>query len=53
MLYEMEKELTPIPKATDAADLIMGAEGFVRIISCDTEFYLRYFDKQTANAGID
>lgn len=46
-LYDMEKTGKEIPKASDINDVKHGANEFVTLIACDTEWYRRYYDSKS------
>jgi len=46
MLYEMEKSVMPIPNATPINDLIPRSDSMVKLISCDTSLYKKYFENK-------
>ena len=44
MLYELEKEGKPIPKATDIKAINQNTDDIITLIACDTQFYRNYFE---------
>jgi len=44
MLYEMERQGAPIPKASAINDIAPSNENIVTLIACDTRLYKNYFE---------
>jgi len=50
MLYELEKQGTPLPKPGNIKDIAVNENNIVTMIACDTQFYKNYFEsKQEKN----
>jgi predicted RNase H-like HicB family nuclease len=46
-LYDMEKTGKEIPKPSNVKEVIHESNEFVTLISCDTEWYRRYYDSKS------
>jgi predicted RNase H-like HicB family nuclease len=44
MLYYMEKDGDPIPKASKTSDIKAKSDDIVNLVACDTRFYKNYFE---------
>jgi predicted RNase H-like HicB family nuclease len=47
MLYELEQEHKEVPKPSNRNDIELESNEFVNLISCDTEFYRRYYENKS------
>lgn len=45
-LYDMEQQGKAIPAPSDISDLACGANEFATLVSCDTDWYRRYYDSK-------
>ena len=52
MLYDMEKRNIPIPTATDINAIKVGKGKFVQFVTCDTEFYKKFFEKKAVRKNV-
>lgn len=44
MLYELEKQGTPIPESSKISDIAICDDNLVTLVTCDTRFYRNYFE---------
>ena len=44
MLYDLEKNGKPIPKASSIKDVNVGKDDIVTLIACDTRYYKNYYE---------
>jgi predicted RNase H-like HicB family nuclease len=44
MMYELEKQGKPIPKASNAKKIKVNEDDIITLIACDTKFYKNYYE---------
>ena len=51
-LYDMEQEKAELPKASSIKDIKCGKDEFVQFVSCDTDWYKRYFERKAIKKNL-
>ena len=51
MLYELERQGKPIPRAGNIKDIEVDADDIVTLIACDTQFYKNYYEGKSAKVN--
>jgi len=52
MLHDMEKRNIAIPTATDINAIKVGKGKFVQFVTCNTEFYEKFFEKKAVRKNV-
>jgi predicted RNase H-like HicB family nuclease len=52
MLHDMEKRGEKIPAPSDIKSIKTGKGEFVQFVTCDTEFYERFFEKKSVRKNV-
>jgi predicted RNase H-like HicB family nuclease len=51
-LYDFEERDKDIPAASDIKDIKVGKDGFVQYITCDTDFYKKFYEKKAVRKNV-